>query len=68
MDTIKIEVKMGDATLNLQFPEGIDIWEWADQLKTILTFATFEPETINEIVRGKDDDWELAKEMDDING
>ena len=54
MNDIIIKVTAGDKTLQLQFPEDCSIEDWQQTFKTILTFATFMPSTIDSIFCGEE--------------
>jgi hypothetical protein len=46
---VQIKVTIGSKTLTLDFPQDCDIFEWGDQFKCILTWATFGTKTIDQL-------------------
>ena len=46
---IKITIEAHDKTLTLVVPPDQDIYEWKDNFKAILTFLTFQSETIEKL-------------------
>ena len=55
MDAIEITVKQNDSELRLTIPLDSSIFDMAEHLKTILTFISFSPETISEIITADED-------------
>ena len=48
-----------DSNFSIKIPQDFGISEWAWLFKTILTWATFYPETIKEIIREEDEDFPI---------
>jgi hypothetical protein len=53
MTTITVTREDG-ATLQLTLSDHQNIYEWGDNIKTILTFLTFHPNTIDNILKDED--------------
>jgi hypothetical protein len=49
MDNITLTVTNNGKELRLTLPDEMDIEEWSDQFKTILSWLTFHPDTIKEL-------------------
>lgn len=49
MDKVLIRATIGNKSLMLTFDEDVNIEEWGNMFKSILTFATFHPDTIKEL-------------------
>lgn len=61
-DTVDLEtvitVKQGNKKLELTIPSDTDIWDWEDSIRTILTWITFQPKTIDKLFSQCDCDHE----------
>jgi hypothetical protein len=55
MESISIRATNGSESIELSFPQDLDVYEWIEQLKLILLWATFPMDLIKEVLPTEDD-------------